>query len=58
MDIIYFVLIGSTLIIMKSKDESSLFGGMAFPSWHSKDSYSSDSADECSWLFKFETQGD
>ena len=42
---------------MKSQDEpNSLFGGMAVPSWHSNDNYSSDSAEECSWLFKLETQ--
>jgi len=30
---------------MKSKDENSLFGGMAVPSWHSNEQYSSDPKD-------------
>ena len=34
--IIFNLFIGSTLVIMKSKDEpNSLFGGMAIPPWHS-----------------------
>ena len=41
-----YVLKGSTLLIMSSKDEpDSFFGGMAVPSWDSNDHWISDPID-------------
>ena len=41
---------------MKAKDEeNTFFGGMACPSWDSKQNYISDSKDEFSWLFRIST---
>ena len=51
--LLYFL--GLTLAIMHSNDEpNSIFGGMAAPSWNSKNEYVKDPKEYCSWLFKIE----
>ena len=42
---------------MKAKEENSLFGGMAVPSWVEEKS-SEDPKDKCSWLFKLDLQNE
>ena len=40
---------------MHSNDEpNSIFGGIAAPSWNSKNEYVKDPKEYCSWLFKIE----
>ena len=53
--IIKIHILGSTLVLMHSNEEpNSFFGGMAAPSWNSKEENICDPAGECSWLFKIE----
>ena len=39
-----------------NEEPNSFFGGMAVPSWDSKDEFIADPADKCSWLFKIEVE--
>ena len=44
-------------MIMHSNEEpNSFFGGIAAPSWNSKDEYIADPTNKCSWLFKIEVE--